>query len=35
VRIVSGLQSRAKVVEVDGIGAEQVHLLARHPRKQP
>ena len=35
VRIVSGLQSRAKVVEVDGIGAEQVHLLARHPRNPP
>jgi uncharacterized protein len=35
VRIVSGLQSRAKVVEVDGIGAEQVHFLARHPGKQP
>ena len=35
VRIVSGLASRAKVVEVDGISAEQVHRLAGEPRRQP
>ena len=35
VRIVSGRQSRAKVVEVDGIGAEQVRGLAGRPRGQP
>ena len=35
VRIVSGLSSRAKVVEVDGIGVEPVHRLAAPARRQP
>jgi uncharacterized protein (TIGR00251 family) len=35
VRIVSGLRSRAKVVEVDGIGAEQVRCLAGQSRNEP